>query len=146
MAQGFGASQAGLQDFGGLIRFVFGVPVRGSGLLVFGGAALCLLCGIGIGTFIATVTRSAQQAQLLSFFVNPPLAVLSGTLSPVEAMPQWLQPVTMFNPIYHFGVITRGAMIKGSTFAELWPNVVALVAFALVLMGLSMWRFRKQLG
>jgi ABC-2 type transport system permease protein len=130
----------------GLIRFVFGVPVRGSGLLVFGGAALCLLCGIGIGTFIATVTRSAQQAQLLSFFVNPPLAVLSGTLSPVEAMPQWLQPVTMFNPIYHFGVITRGAMIKGSTFAELWPNVVALVAFALVLMGLSMWRFRKQLG
>jgi ABC-type transport system involved in multi-copper enzyme maturation permease subunit len=37
-------------------------------------------------------------------------------------------------------------MIKGSTFAELWPNVVALVAFALVLMGLSMWRFRKQLG
>jgi ABC-2 type transport system permease protein len=130
----------------GLIRFVFGVPVRGSGLLVFGGAALCLLCGIGIGTFIATVTRSAQQAQLLSFFVNPPLAVLSGTLSPVEAMPQWLQPVTMFNPIYHFGVITRGAMIKGSTFAELWPNVVALMAFALVLMGLSMWRFRKQLG
>jgi ABC-2 type transport system permease protein len=61
-------------------------------------------------------------------------------------MPQWLQPVTMFNPIYHFGVITRGAMIKGSTFAELWPNVVALMAFALVLMGLSMWRFRKQLG
>jgi ABC-2 type transport system permease protein len=115
-------------------------------LLVIGGATLCLLCGIGIGTFIATFTRSAQQAQLLSFFVNPPLATLSGALSPVEAMPKWLQPVTVFNPIRHFGVITRGAMIKGSTLDDLWPNFLALMIFALVLMGLSMWRFRKQLG
>jgi ABC-2 type transport system permease protein len=130
----------------GLIRFVFGVPIRGNVLLVIGGATLCLLCGIGIGTFIATFTRSAQQAQLLSFFVNPPLATLSGALSPVEAMPKWLQPVTVFNPIRHFGVITRGAMIKGSTLDDLWPNFLALMIFALVLMGLSMWRFRKQLG
>jgi ABC-2 type transport system permease protein len=130
----------------GLIRFVFEVPIRGNVLLVFGGATLCLLCGIGIGTFIATFTRSAQQAQLLSFFVNPPLATLSGSLSPVEAMPRWLQPLTVLNPIRHFGLITRGAMIKGSTFSELWPNFLALVLFALVLMGLSVWRFRRQLG
>lgn len=130
----------------GIIRFVFQVPIRGSMVLVFGGATLCLLCGIGIGTFIATFTRSAQQAQLLSFFVNPPLATLSGSLSPVEAMPKWLQPVTVLNPIRHFGIITRGAMVKGSTLAELWPNFLALIAFALVLMGLSVWRFRKQLG
>jgi len=129
-----------------LIRFVFGVPIRGSLVLVFGGAMLCLLCGIGIGTFIATFTRSAQQAQLLAFFVNPPLATLSGSLSPVEAMPKWLQPITMLNPIRHFGIITRGAMVKGSTLAELWPNFLALIAFALVLMGFSIWRFRKQLG
>ncbi|MGA3210753.1 MAG: ABC transporter permease [Terriglobales bacterium] len=130
----------------GIIRFVFMVPIRGNVLLVFGAATLCLLCGIGIGTFIATFTRSAQQAQLLSFFVNPPLATLSGSLSPVEAMPKWLQPVTVLNPIRHFGIITRGAMVKGSTLAELWPNFLALVVFALVLMGLSTLRFRKQLG
>lgn len=130
----------------GLIHFVFGVPIRGNILLVFSGAALCLLCGIGIGTFIATFTRSAQQAQLLSFFVNPPLATLSGSLSPIEAMPKWLQPITVLNPIRHFGVITRGAMVKGSTLGELWPSFLALIAFALVLMGLSIWRFRKQLG
>ncbi len=130
----------------GLIRFVFNVPMRGSFLLVFGGAVLCLLCGIGIGTFIATFTRSAQQAQLLSFFVNPPLASLSGALSPVEAMPSWLQPITWLNPIRHFGIITRGVMLKGSTFAELWQYFAALIAFAVVLVGFSVWRFRKQLG
>jgi len=130
----------------GLIRFVFNVPMRGSFLLVSAGAVLCLLCGIGIGTFIATFTRSAQQAQLLSFFVNPPLASLSGALSPVEAMPSWLRPITWLNPIRHFGIITRGVMLKGSTFPELWQYFLALIAFALVLVGFSVWRFRKQLG
>jgi ABC-2 type transport system permease protein len=64
----------------------------------------------------------------------------------VEAMPRWLQPITILNPIRHFGLITRGAMIKGSTFSELWPSFLALVLFALVLMSLSVWRFRRQLG
>jgi len=130
----------------GLIRFVFKVPMRGNPLLVFGAALLCLLCGIGIGTFIATFTRSAQQAMLLSFFINPPLASLSGALAPVEAMPKWLQHFTLLNPIRHFGAISRGVMIKGSTLLELWPNFVALIAFTLILMGFSIWRFRKQLG
>jgi ABC-2 type transport system permease protein len=129
-----------------LIRFVFQVPFRGSFFLVFAGSALCVLCGIGIGTFIATFTRSAQQSQLLSFFVNPPLATLSGSLSPIEAMPKWLQPFTVVNPIRHFGVITRGVMVKGSGLLELWPNFLALIAFAVVLVGLSVGRFRKQLG
>lgn len=130
----------------GLIRFVFDVPMRGNSILVFAAALLCLLCGIGIGTFIATFTRSAQQAMLLSFFINPPLASLSGALAPVEAMPKWLQPFTLLNPIRHFGVITRGVMIKGSTLTELWPNFGALIIFALILMSFSVWRFRKQLG
>jgi ABC-2 type transport system permease protein len=130
----------------GLIRFVFDVPMRGNPVLVFAAALMCLLCGIGIGTFIATFTRSAQQAMLLSFFINPPLASLSGALAPVEAMPKWLQPFTLLNPIRHFGVITRGVMIKGSALSELWPNFLALMVFAIVLVGFSVWRFRKQLG
>jgi ABC-2 type transport system permease protein len=129
-----------------LMLGVFHVPFRGSLALVLGGAALCVLCGIGIGTFIATFTRSAQQSQLMSFFVNPPLASLSGALTPVEAMPRWMQPITVLNPIRHFGIITRGALVKGSGIDTLWPNVLALVAFTVVLLSLSVWRFRKQLG
>ena len=129
-----------------LMRLVFHVPFRGSLFMVLGGAALCVLCGIGIGTFIATYTRSAQQAQLMAFFVNPPLASLSGALTPVEAMPSWLQPVTWFNPIRHFGIITRGALLKSSGIDTLWPNVLALIAFTVILLTLSIRRFRKQLG
>jgi ABC-2 type transport system permease protein len=48
--------------------------------------------------------------------------------------------------VYHFGVISRAALIKGSGLADLWPNLVALLAFALVLMSVSVWRFRQQLS
>jgi len=129
-----------------LMKVVFHVPFNGSFLLVFASAALCVLCGIGIGTVIATFTKSAEQALLTSFFVNPPMSSLSGALTPVEAMPHWMQPLTRFNPIFHFGVIARAVMLKGSGFDTLWPNFLALALFTFVLVSLSVWRFRKQLG
>lgn len=129
-----------------IMRVVFGIPFRGDILLVIGAAVLCLLCGISIGTFIATFTKSARQAQLTLFFVNPPLTSLSGAFTPVEAMPKLLQPLAQFNPIQHFGQISRGAMLKGSGLGTLWPNFLALAAFTLVLVALSIWRFRKQLS
>lgn len=129
-----------------MLRVIFDVPFRGNVFLVLSGGALCVLCGIGVGTFIATYTKSAQQAQLMAFFINPPLSSLSGSLTPVEAMPQWLQPVTLLNPIRHFSIITRSCLLKGSGMDTLWPNYLALIGFATVLLTLSVRRFRKQLG
>jgi ABC-2 type transport system permease protein len=130
----------------GIMRLFFAVPVRGSMLLVILSAALCILCGIGIGTFVATITKTAQQAQMTAFFINPPLATLSGSMTPVEAMPTWMQPITWLNPIRHFGIIARATLMKGSGIDVLWPNFLALIGFAVVLVSLSIWRFRKQLG
>ncbi len=129
-----------------VIRFYFGVPFSGSVALIAGASALCLLCGIGIGTAVATLTKSAAQAQLATFFIVPPLMSLSGAMSPAEAMPAWMRPWTVINPVYHFGVISRASLIKGAGLDQLWPNVLALAAFALVLMSVSVWRFRRQLS
>jgi ABC-2 type transport system permease protein len=60
--------------------------------------------------------------------------------------PSWLQPLTVLNPIHHFATIARGSMLKGSGLATLWPNILALLIFTLVLVALSIWRFRKQLS
>ena len=128
-----------------VIKVAFGAPFHGNIFLVLGGAALCVLSGISVGTVISTFSKSAQQALLTSFFVNPPLATLSGAFNPVEAMPKWLQPLTLFNPIYHFATIVRGNLLKGSGFIDLWPHFVGLLAITIVLFSLSMWRFRKQL-
>jgi len=129
-----------------LLKVIFHVPFRGNVLLVLAGAALCLLCGIGIGTTLATFSKSAQQAQLMAFFVNPPLSSFSGALTPVEAMPHWMQPITVVNPIRHFSLIARGVFLKGSGLDVLWPNMLILVGLSLLLLSLSVWRFRKQLG
>ncbi|MBI1764992.1 MAG: ABC transporter permease [Acidobacteria bacterium] len=125
---------------------VFDLPLRGSLLLLFTAGMLCVLAGIGIGTFLATFSKSQQQAQLMSFFVNPPLSMLSGATTPIEAMPEWMQPFTLFNPISHFASIARGVLLKSAGLDVLWPHFGALVGFAIVLVGISAWRFRKQLG
>src|SRR5207249_1507780 len=70
---------------------VFGVPVRGSLLLICSAGMLCVFAGIGIGTFLATFSRSQQQAQLMGFFINLPLSMLSGATTPIEGMPAWMQ-------------------------------------------------------
>jgi ABC-2 type transport system permease protein len=129
-----------------VLQLYFHVPFRGSVTLLAVTSALCLLCGIGIGTAVATVTKTAQQAQLAIFFLNPPLISLSGALMPAEAMPSWMRPFTAVNPVYHFGVIARATLIKGSGLLDLWPNVLALLLFAIGLVSVSVWRFRQQLG
>jgi len=129
-----------------LIKLVFDVPFQGGILPLISGGALCILTGIGIGTAVATFSRSAQQALLTSFFINPPLVSLSGALNPVEAMPAWLQPLTIINPIHHFAAIARGSMLKGSGLGALWPNFLGLTIITIVLLSLSVWRFRKQLS
>jgi ABC-2 type transport system permease protein len=130
----------------GVLKFAFGVPFHGNVLLLLAGGALCILSGISIGTVVSTFSKSAQQAQLTTFFVNPPLSSLSGALNPVEAMPKWLQPLTVLNPIHHFATIARGSTLKGGGFMELWPNFLSLLMITLALGSLSVWRFRKQLS
>ena len=125
---------------------VFRVPFRGSVLLVLLACACCVLTGIGVGTLISTVARSANQTQLIAFFVNPPLAMLSGALTPLEAMPKWVQSISLLNPITHFGVISRAVLIKGAGLDVVYPNVLALMVLAALFVGISAWRFRSQLS
>jgi ABC-2 type transport system permease protein len=126
-------------------KLAFGVPVRGSLLLFFLSASLCVLAGIGLGMMIATFTRTQQQAQLMSFFTNPPLALLSGATTPIEAMPAWLQPLTSLNPVKHFAIISRSILLKGSGIDVLYPQLLALAAIAFIMVAISSWQFRKQL-
>lgn len=130
----------------GVGYLVFDLPVRGSLLLLYLSGMLCILSGIGIGTIIATFTRSQQQAQLLGFFVTPPLSMLSGATTPIEAIPEWLQPITYLNPVRHFASLARGVMLKGVGLEVVYPNLLTLMLFTVVLMGVSTWRFRKQLN
>jgi ABC-2 type transport system permease protein len=127
-------------------RLVFHVPFRGSVLLVLTASACCVLTGIAIGTFISTLARSTNQAQLIGFFVNPPFTALSGAFTPIEAMPKWIQPWTLLNPIAHFSKIVRSVLVKGAGLDVVYPHLLALIVIAAILVSVSAWRFRRQLG
>ncbi len=122
---------------------VFGLPVRGA-LWLFAVAGACAaLAGIGIGVMIATVSKSQQQAQLLTFFVNPPITLLSGSTSPIENMPDFFQKLSYLDPLRYLVTVVRGVTLKDAPWSALWPNLVVLAAFAIVLFSISAWRFRK---
>jgi ABC-2 type transport system permease protein len=122
---------------------VFGLPVRGA-LWLFAVAGGCAaLAGIGIGVMIATVSKSQQQAQLLTFFVNPPITLLSGSTSPIENMPDFFQKLSYLDPLRYLVTVVRGVTLKNAPWSALWPNLVVLAAFAIVLFSISAWRFRK---
>jgi ABC-2 type transport system permease protein len=122
---------------------VFGLPVRGSLWLFTVAGAFASLAGIGIGVMIATVSRSQQQAQLLTFFVNPPMTMLSGATSPIENMPAIFQKLSYIDPLRYMVTIVRGVTLKNAPWEALWPNLAALAAFAVVLFAISAVRFRK---
>ena len=123
---------------------VFGVPVRGSLWMFVIAGCWSALAGIGIGVMIATFSKSQQQAQLLTFFVNPPLTLLSGATSPLENMPDFLQKLSYLDPLRYLVKIVRGVTLKDAPWSALWPNLLALCAFAIILYSVSAWRFRKQ--
>ena len=127
-----------------LARLVFQIPFRGSLLLLLVACGCCVLTGIGIGTFLSTFARSANQTQLIGFFINPPLAMLSGALTPIEAMPRWIQPVTLLNPIAHFASVARAVLVKGVGLEVVYPQLLTLAALAVGLVAVSAWRFRSQ--
>jgi ABC-2 type transport system permease protein len=127
----------------GVGMLVFGLPVRGA-VWMFAVAGSCAaLAGIGIGVMISTVSRSQQQAQLLTFFVNPPITLLSGATSPLENMPEIFQKLSYFNPLRYLVTIVRGVTLKDAPWSALWPNLAALAGFAIILFSISAWRFRK---
>ena len=126
-----------------LIVWWFGVPLRGSLLLFLGLTALFLLSAIAIGVLVAAACRTLQQALLLSFFGLFPMMFLSGTLAPIESMPEALQFLSMASPLRHFMDIILGIFLKGTGVVELWPQAVALVAIGLPLYGLAAVIFRR---
>jgi drug efflux transport system permease protein len=128
----------------GVAILVFGLPVRGALWLFLLSGILAALAGIGIGVMLATVSKSQQQAQLLTFFVNPPITLLAGASSPIENMPAFFQKLSYIDPLRYLVTVIRGVTVKDSPFSALWLDLAALAGFAIILFSISAWRFRKQ--
>ena len=124
---------------------LFNVPIRGSVLDVYVAAVLLVLANLTLGLLISTRAQTQFQAMQMTFFVFLPSILLSGFMFPFAGMPRIVQWVAEMLPLTHFLRLIRGVMLRGASLLELWPNVVALLAFTAVMMSAAILRFRKRL-
>jgi ABC-2 type transport system permease protein len=125
--------------------FLFGVPLRGSLLLLFALIGLYLLPTLGLGLLISTAARTQQQAQLMTMPIMLPSMMLSGVFFPISSLPVFLQFVGNMLPLTYFVYILRSIVIKGVGLNMIIPQVIALTVFAIILLGLAAMRFKKTL-
>ena len=125
-------------------RLVFGVPIRGSLLLLFGSAGLYLIVALAIGLWISTLVETQQQAMFLSFFVIMIYLLMSGLLTPIDSMPHWVQVASLINPVRHFVSISRAILVKGAGFAEIANPLATLAIFAVGFLTLAIRQYRKR--
>jgi ABC-2 type transport system permease protein len=123
----------------------FRVPFRGQILVLLAGAVLFLLCMLGVGLLISTVSATQQQAMVTSFFFIMPAITFSGFGFPINTMPQWLQYFTYLSPLRYFLVVLRGTYLKGVGLDILWPQMAAMAALGSALLTTAVLRFHKAL-
>jgi ABC-2 type transport system permease protein len=126
--------------------WVFDVPLRGSLTFLFGATVLYLLSTLGVGLLISTISSNQQQAFMGGFLFMLPAVLLSGNMTPIASMPEWMQPITLLNPLRYYIEILRSVLLKGSGAPDLWPQALALAVFGVVLVGVASSRFRKRLA
>ncbi|HYM81580.1 MAG TPA: ABC transporter permease [Candidatus Limnocylindria bacterium] len=126
-------------------HLLFGVPVRGNLLLVYGVSLLFIVANLGLGLFISTLAKAQAPAMQASFFFLLPNVLLSGFMFPREAMPPLARDIGYALPLTHYLQVIRGIVLKGVGLQELWPQCLALVGFAILYFTFSALRFHKQL-
>ena len=124
---------------------LFGLPMRGNWLSLLFALSLFIAGALGTGLLISTVAETQQvafQAALLTSFL--PTLMLSGFIFPISSMPRALQLVTTIVPARYFLVALRGIVLKGSPLTLLWPQMLALVVYALAMLTLSSVRLARE--
>ena len=125
--------------------WLFQVPVRGSVLDVYLAAMLLILANLALGLLISTRARTQFQSMQMTMFVFLPSILLSGFMFPFAGMPRVVQWLAELLPLTHFIRLVRGVMLRGAGLGGLWPDVLALLAFAAVMMSAAVLQFRKRL-
>jgi ABC-2 type transport system permease protein len=124
---------------------LFGLPMRGSWVLLLGALSLFLIGALGLGLLISSVAETQQvafQLALLASFL--PTLMLSGFIFPIASMPSVLQAITRVVPARYFLTALRGILLKGVGVDVVWPDLAALGVYSGVVLTLAAVRLRRQ--
>lgn len=130
----------------GMAVFLFGVPLRGSFLVLSGVAALFLLAALGMGMVISTAAKDqfvAGQVAIMVAFL--PAFLLSGFIFNIDAMPAPIQALTHLVAARYFIAVVQTLFLVGTEWAVILPNAAALAVMAAAFLGLARLLLKKRL-
>jgi ABC-2 type transport system permease protein len=125
---------------------LFDVPFRGSWPVFIAGALLFLLAVLGIGVLISTLSQTQGEAIQLAIMTMLPQVMLSGMIFPLTSMPWGVRWISYLLPLTYFIQIVRGVFLKATPIDALAVPFLALTALAVVVLGLAVLRFRRDLA
>lgn len=126
-------------------QWLFSVPMAGSFWLLTAMVLLFIVATLTVGFTFSTIARSQMQSMQMTMFYFLPNILLSGFMFPFRGMPGWAQQIGELLPLTHFLRIVRGIMLKGTGWAELWPEAGAIAAFIGVMGAVAMMRYRQTI-
>ncbi|HBX23376.1 MAG TPA: ABC transporter permease [Desulfotomaculum sp.] len=124
---------------------VFHVPIRGSLLELYVLTLFFITASLGLGILISNIAKTQMQAFQMSFFFMLPSILLSGFMFPRDAMPQFIYYLSTLIPLTYYLDIIRGIVLKGIGFPYLVGQVTSLLMFSVVLLTLSILKFKKKI-
>ena len=126
-------------------RWLFTVPFLGSLSLLLLVIMLFIAANLVVGITISSQARNQTQAMQMTFFFFLPSIIISGFMFPFRGMPLWAQWIGELLPTTHFIRITRGIMLRGNSFTDIWPELWPLLLFTALVMAIGLRRFRRTL-
>jgi ABC-2 type transport system permease protein len=127
----------------GLGRLLYQLPVTGSILTLLFFASIYLFVVMGIGLFMSAISNTQLQVMFLAFFFLVTFILMSGIFTPTESMPDWAVKFNYINPMAYFMRVIRMVLLKGSGIADIINETIYLSVYAVVILGLATWRYRK---
>ena len=125
---------------------VFGLPVKGSLILLLAECMLYILMSLTLGILISTLSKNMQQAIFISLIgLMLPTILLSGFIFPIENMPKIYDYISMILPPRYFIIIIKNIMIKGTGIIYIWKETLILIVMTLVFIGISVRKFKIRL-
>jgi ABC-2 type transport system permease protein len=124
----------------------FGVPLRGGLPALYLGLFLFVIAVTGIGLMISSLAVTQQQALLGAFLFMVPTIILSGFATPIANMPDWVQDLTLINPMRYFLVIVRGVFLEGASLSSLASQYWPMAVIGAVSLSAAGWLFRKRVN
>jgi len=127
--------------------FVFGVPIKGSLLLLLFELLLFVLTTLSLGILISTIAKTQLVALMISVMgLLLPTIILSGFIFPVENMPRILQWISNIIPAKWFIIIVKNIMLKGSGIDMVWKETLIILGFAMFFIMMSLKKFNIRIG